>query len=438
MRGYLLLMVIVSTIPFVLAKPHVGILVYSWFGYMNPHRLVYGIVNNLPFAFILGALTTVAWLFSRESKKPPITGISALVLIYTIWVSITTLFAIVPDAAFAKWDKVINKRERINQLVWVMVISLGSWGVVGGVFTILSGGNYRVWGPRDSLIADNNALGLALIMTLPLMRYLQIQTTQLWLKFALLGAILLTGFSILGSQSRGAFVAGAAMVLVLWLRSRRRLPLAIALIAVIAAGLGFMPAKYFERIDTLNSYEEDGSANARLTTWGFAFEFALTEPLFGGGFSMFEDAATRERFLPGSKLHNAHSIWFETLGEHGFVGFFLFVAIGVTTLLTCGRIRKRCRDSPEMDWAFDLASMLQVSIVGFAVGGTFLNQASFDFYWQLVALTVCLSVFVRHELALLELKPIPSVPLPHQDNPKVAEEINLPIPPRYGTPHPTK
>jgi O-antigen ligase len=110
---------------------------------------------------------------------------------------------------------------------------------------------------------------------------------------------------------------------------------------------------------------------------------------------MYSSRETRDRYFPGSKLHNAHSIWFETLGEHGFIGLFLFVAIGASALLTCGRVRKRTRDDPSLTWAYDLASMLQVSIIGFAVGGTFLNQASFDYYWQLAALAVCVSVAVR-------------------------------------------
>jgi putative inorganic carbon (HCO3(-)) transporter len=57
MRGYLLILIVFSTIPFILAKPYVGILVYSWFGLMNPHRLTYGFANYFPFAMVLGGLT---------------------------------------------------------------------------------------------------------------------------------------------------------------------------------------------------------------------------------------------------------------------------------------------------------------------------------------------------------------------------------------------
>ncbi len=58
------------------------------------------------------------------------------------------------------------------------VASLGFYGVKGGIFTIATGGAYRVWGPPESFIEGNNELALALIMTIPLMRFLQLQARR--------------------------------------------------------------------------------------------------------------------------------------------------------------------------------------------------------------------------------------------------------------------
>ena len=77
----------------------------------------------------------------------------------------------------------INSRERVHALVWIIVASLGFYGAKGGVFTLLGGGEQRVWGPANSFIADNNALALALIMTLPLMRYLQLQSKSPYIRW---------------------------------------------------------------------------------------------------------------------------------------------------------------------------------------------------------------------------------------------------------------
>jgi hypothetical protein len=65
----------------------------------------------------------------------------------------------------------IHGKERIQLLVWVTAVSIGFYGIRGGIFTILTGGNYRVYGPEETFIADNNQLGLALTMILPLLYY---------------------------------------------------------------------------------------------------------------------------------------------------------------------------------------------------------------------------------------------------------------------------
>ena len=66
----------------------------------------------------------------------------------------------------------INTRERLIQLVWVIALSIGFFGVKGGIFTITTGGGFRVQGPAGSFIAGNNEMGLALAMTVPLLYYL--------------------------------------------------------------------------------------------------------------------------------------------------------------------------------------------------------------------------------------------------------------------------
>jgi probable O-glycosylation ligase (exosortase A-associated) len=420
MRSYLLFLAIMGTIPVIFAKPYFGVLVYSWVSYMNPHRLTWGFTYSFPFAMIVAVATIGAWMISRESKKIPMTALSVLIIAYTFWVSFTTLFAILPDAAFAKWDRsiktllitfltmaLINSRERLDALIWVIVVSLGFFGVRGGVFTALTAGNYHVWGPADSFIEDNNHLGAALIMALPLMRYLQLQAQRRYIRLALLGSMGLTGLAILGTQSRGAALAGATMLIMLWLRSRKKLFLGVGLVIGVSLGLAFMPQKYFDRLDTINEYENDGSAEGRIQTWKYAWRFALTSPIVGGGFEMFASDEMRHRFTPGERVRASHSIWFETLGEHGFVGLLIFVAIGAAALLACGRVRRQCKGFPERVWAFDLASNLQVTFVGFAVAGTFLNKAFYDMYWQLLAVTVVLSVVVSRDVAAKSRRAVP-------------------------------
>ena len=51
-------------------------------------------------------------------------------------------------------------------------------------------------GPPNTFIGGNNEIGLALIMTMPLMRYLQLQAKKIWVKWGLMAAMGLTFVAI--------------------------------------------------------------------------------------------------------------------------------------------------------------------------------------------------------------------------------------------------
>ena len=60
--------------------------------------------------------------------------------------------------------------------------------------------------------------------------------------------------------------------------------------------------------------------------------------------------------------HAAHSIYFQVLGEHGFVGLLLFLAIGMSTWIAAGRLVRKYEGVPDTRWAADLGAMAQVSM----------------------------------------------------------------------------
>ena len=147
-------------------------------------------------------VTTLSWLLSRERKLPPSTGATWLLGALMVWVTVSTCFAIVPDSAFEKWQEVIkilgmtmiaicivNSKERILQLTWVVALSIGIYGIKGGIFGIATGGTYRVWGPPQSFIEDNNSLGFALIMILPLFHFLSTQVSSRWIRWGLVASM---------------------------------------------------------------------------------------------------------------------------------------------------------------------------------------------------------------------------------------------------------
>lgn len=421
MRDLFVLAVVFGSVPVILARPWIGVLVWSWIAYMNPHRLAWGIARDFPVAMTVGVTTLVALLLTRDRRPPPLTRETVVLALFTLWMVVTTLFALEPDAAQVQLEKVLKiqlftfvtmmlifTRERIHWLVWAIVLSIGFYGVKGGIFTLTTGGAHRVLGPYGTFIGGNNEIGLAMIMVLPLMRYLQLQAKRVWERNLWWAAMGLTGIAILGTHSRGALVGVLAMLAMLAWRTRRKLLFVLVLAALAPAAWDFMPEKWHARMETIDDYQEDGSAQGRLNAWRFAFNLALDRPLTGGGFETFRPRWFALYAPNPYKVHDAHSIYFEVLGEHGFVGLALFLLLGTFTWLKAGRIRRLTRRREELLWAHDLASMLQVSLVGYAVAGAFLGLAYFDLYYALVALTVMLGVIVREQAGAPQDAPQPA------------------------------
>src|SRR6202030_1145929 len=91
MRDIALTLVIFGTLPFILWRPHIGVLVWTWIGFMNPHRLTWGFAYDMPFAMIVALVTLVSLLISREPKKIPWTRESRVLLIFLACVLLTPL-----------------------------------------------------------------------------------------------------------------------------------------------------------------------------------------------------------------------------------------------------------------------------------------------------------------------------------------------------------
>jgi probable O-glycosylation ligase (exosortase A-associated) len=418
-RDILVTIIVFGGLPYVLMRPHVGVYLWSWIGYMNPHRLGWGFAAGFPFAAIIGLVTLVALTFSKEPKRVPMMPVTVVLILFIAWVSFTTLFATNPEEATDQLSKVLKiqlmtfvtmmmfaDRQRLHQLVWVIVVSLGFYGVKGGLYTILTGGQSMVLGPAGTFIAGNTEIALALNMVIPLMRYLQLQSSQRWLRWALGAAMALSAVAVVGSYSRGAFLAGAAIGLFLLWKSKRRVLLGGIMVLLIPLIIAFMPDKYTKRMETIETYEQDTSAMGRVNAWKFAFQLA-TKRFLGGGFEAFtpENYAryaprVMEQLMATRQLaQDAHSIYFEVLGEHGFVGLALFMLLGVLMWRTGSWVIRHGKKSEEHRWAVDLASMVQVTLAGYAVGGAFLGLAYFDLYYHLIAILVVMKVLLLKEQA---------------------------------------
>jgi probable O-glycosylation ligase (exosortase A-associated) len=385
-------------LPMSLRAPAAGVLCWVWFSIMNPHREVYGFAYGEPFNGVIAVATIVGWLVSAEPKRWTPDAMPRLLLALVAWMTFDSFFGANPGYSWEFWDRtmrlfvlvfmvffLITTKARIHGLIWVIIISLGFYGVKGGVFTIVHGGHAIVFGPPASVYNDNNQLALAVVSTLPLVYYVWRHTEAAWLRIPTLVALVLQVIMVFGSYSRGGVIALAVMLALFWLRSDRKILYAVLGCAVVAGGLSIMPDSFFDRLHTVNSLSSDDSFQGRLNAWEVAYRYANDHFPFGAGFNGATLVSTFATYLPHADAHAAHSIYFQVLGDHGYIGLALYLAILLLGLRNAGIVIRQTRDAPALRWARDLAEMIRVSLISFYVGGAALSMAYSDVYLLLIA-----------------------------------------------------
>jgi putative inorganic carbon (hco3(-)) transporter len=396
-------------LPITLVQPFVGVILWSWISFMNPHRLVYGASEMMPWAMMVFIGTLVGCVVAGEPKRSLANGVTVLIGVFLVMITFTTIFAVGPwNDVFSKYESVfktflfllvtaalLTSRERIHALVWVMVLSLGFFAIKGGGFTLLTGGSFAVYGPPDSMIRDNNNLATALLVVLPLMNYLRTESRHAIVRNGIVAAMLLTLLAVIGSYSRGALLALAAVVGYFWLKSSKKLMIGMALAVALAGAIAFMPGGWSDRMWSIQRYDQDASAEGRLDVWHSAWIIAVSRPLVGGGFYVTYAQPSLEQFVPGASVRAVHSIWLEILAEHGFPTFFVWVGINVAAAVYARRIIKQATGVPGMEWAVNLAKMAQISMIAYLSGGTFLSLCYWDYYFTILVLVAATNELVR-------------------------------------------
>ena len=420
MRDILITLIVFGSLPWVLRSPVNGALMWVWISVMNPHTQGWGFATNFPFAQIIALTTMFSLLISREPRALPWTPVTATLLAFTAWMCVTLPFSMYVDLSISLWWRVmkimlmtfvcimlVKSARDIHRMAWVLALSLGFYGVKGGIFTIRSGGTERVWGPDGTFIGDNNAIALALIMVIPLMLFLRQHSARRWLRYGLVAAMLLSALAALGAYSRGAVLAIGAMAVVLWLKSRNKSAMGAMLMVAAPLLLAFMPPEWSMRMESINNYQGDASAQGRINAWGMAWNLAC-DRFFGGGFDIYQLPVFAIYAPNPADLHAAHSIYFQVLGEHGFIGLALYLLTGVLAWRDAAWIIGHAAELDELRWAAGLAAMIQTSLAGFAVGGAFLSLAYFDVPYYLIGLLVATRALVAQRLAQAATAGVPA------------------------------
>jgi putative inorganic carbon (HCO3(-)) transporter len=415
-RDIILLTLVAVSLPICFFRPFFGVLLWTLFAFLNPQDFAWGMGRQMSLAQAIAIPTLVGTVIFSPAWKRLFCREVALLAILWLWFTLTTfnsthevLFAGNAVDTWQHWTMVskiflmtivtivvVNTWQRIRWFALTIAASFGFLVLKSLPFMIASGGSSRLYGPENSMIADNNDFGLALDLALPFFFFLAKSEPKRLPKFLLGFVFLATIPAIMFTYSRGAFLGMAVVLLCMMLQAKQKvLLIPVAMFLLVLAAL-LAPQAWRDRISNTSAEQLDASALSRINAWTYCWRLANDYPIMGGGFDTFTPELF-DRYAPNPKdVHGPHSIYFGVLAEHGFPGLFLYFCLVGSCFWSLRRTIKLARAYGDERSVY-YANMLWFALIGFLVAGAFLGRAYFDFYFTIVA-----CVAVVKQLAQLE------------------------------------
>jgi probable O-glycosylation ligase (exosortase A-associated) len=411
------LIVLGCVAPFVLA------LAYIWVDLFRPHDVAPALGQLLPFSLITAVLTVGAYLVLDRRDPPRLGLLTALLVVWAVWITLTTTWALFPVAAWEKWDAAFKtvlfttllpfcfrSRIQVEAALLVILCCIASNVVPFAIKSLFDSGGY---GRPLGLVTLNggwggegSTLSTYAFTCLPLAAYLQrhslLAPARGWLRWVYLAAPGIATMGAFGTFARAALVACSVWAVLTWWQSRRKLMTAVVMVAAAACVVPFMGDAWMARISTIADPRQEESANVRLLVWAWTVDLANHYPA-GAGFNSNLGNRFEMRTSDGAEIVEQgrafHSIYFEALGEHGWVGLTIFLGIFAVFFLDMQRIRRRVRDRPDLEWIGDLARALSMSMLIFMSGAAFVGIAYQPLQYYLFALAVSASAALHRAAA---------------------------------------
>ncbi len=405
-------------------RAYVSILTWAWIAILTPNFFMFGIAGSVPYNKLIAGVTFLAILTSKERKKFRIDATAIVLLMFLAQLAIAQFSALTDqsvgwDILDKFWKIVIffflvlafaDSPNRIHALVLATCLGIDFDACAGGLKFFASAGSYHSVGSPSW--GDNNHEALIMLMGIPLLTYVRNVSTEKLMRFATSVAIVLSVFGVVATQSRGGLVGLMICAGFGILRSRHKVGFGIIVAVLAMITLYVAGEHYTARMDTIGSAEQDDSFMGRVVAWKISTLMAMDNPMTGGGIHAVTAPSVYDYYArdfyklsfistpsgPGV-AHAAHSIYFEVLGDSGFLGLGLFLTIVVSSLVRAWRCKNLARHHPELRWAYVLAGQLQTSIVVYMVCGAALSAGYYDLPYLTFSIVSAVSAYVTAQVA---------------------------------------
>ena len=424
-----------------LKRPFLLVLAYLYIDIVSPQRLTYLLLNSVPISLIAFALAVGGWILAEDKRDTRVGARQVLIVVLMLYCWVTTINADFPAEALEKWGWVwkalifaaflpltLRTRLRIEALLLFMILSASSIIIVGGIKTIASGGGG--YGTLN-LMVDNNsglyegstisAVAIAIIpVIIWFMSYGTIFKPDWRVKIYCTALVFACLLIPVGTSTRTGLLCIGLLALLSIRTVKRKIPYLMMLAVLGLAAVPFLPSTFTNRMNTIKTYDADTSALTRIAVWQWTIDYAERHP-FGGGFNAYlgnhirfdvksagDDAGARVSVDQGRAYHSAY---FEMLGEQGYIGLALWLAINLIGVVRMEILRRRYRD-PDGDfaWAGPLAAALQTGHLVYLLGAAFIAIAFQPFIYMLIGAQIGLDTYLtrkRGELSFRSMRRTP-------------------------------
>jgi probable O-glycosylation ligase (exosortase A-associated) len=412
-------------------RPFLWVLCYLYVDIVSPQIISWGILSHLPISLMAFAAAFGGWLMFDDKRDTRFTARQGLLVALLLYCAFTTFTAVYPDAAQEKWAWVwkalvfaiflpltLRTRLRIEAVALVMVLAASALIIDGGIKTAMGGGGYgalRIFVENNTGLYEGSILSSVAVAIVPLIlwlaRYGTIFPSDWRVKLFAAALIFACALIPVGTQARTGLVCLGVLCLFYLRTAKHKVLIAGGMALAVVVAVPFLPQSFTARMGTIENHQADQSASTRIGVWKWTWDYVKQHPL-GGGFVVniaskveYDTVAantvgtnttvTRTRVVEQGRAF--HSSYFEMLGEQGFPGFAMWIALQLSGLVQMELIRRRWKDRKEPDeaWAAPLAVALQLAQIVYLIGSLFVGIAFQPFILMLVGLQCGLSSYLK-------------------------------------------
>lgn len=452
--GILLWTIIIFSLGLALKRPYVFPLLYIWLDFFRPQLVAPRLFADTNITVIAGLLAVVGLMISSPRQITRLSVDFFLMLVFAVWITVTTYFAIFPDTAWVKWDWAVkalifaallghfttSKRQLEAALLVMISASLGQVLAFGGKTLVGSSGyslDLGLLGGNTGL-GESSTLAVYCSVLIPIVvffgRHSNLLPDTKWRLYISRLVVFVSIITAIGTYARTAILSVSTSIFGILGRRKGGIVLLVGFLTFSALTIPIWKnTDWGERMGTIFSYSKDDSAMGRVAVWLWTIELVKEKPM-GGGFTVdrgneftLETANDQGQLTVRGKAF--HSIYFEVLGEQGIPGFILYFSVVLVSLARLIRIWKSCRKDISRKWESELAYALIVSWVSLLIGGAFVGIAFLPIMFLMMAFSNALFRVCQREQKAIGIPKIkrPSFVKSHEnfipDRP-VGEKIN--------------